>query len=351
MTTQSLQVVILAAGLGKRMHSRLPKVLHPLAGRPMLLHVLDSARRLAPTRLAVVIGHGGESVAAHLDAPDVVWALQERQLGTGHAVMQAVPKLEEKGVVLVLYGDVPRIASGTLRSLVDAAAENQLAAPHAGSGRPEGLRPHRARRVRARGAHRRGARRDRGRARHPRGEHRHRRRPLREAEGVARRAHERQRAGRVLSDRHRGGRGRRGLSRRGAAPAIAHRMPRRELQARARPARKAPPDGSCPGSARRGRDARRPRAHRRARRARLRARRVHRRELHLRGQGRAGRRREDRRPLHPARRHRRRGHRDPAVLPPRGSQRGRERAHRPLRADPARARSSPTRCTSATSSR
>jgi len=127
MTTQSLQVVVLAAGIGKRMHSRLPKVLHPLAGRPMLLHVLDSARRLAPTRLAVVIGHGGESVAAHLEAPDVVWAVQERQLGTGHAVMQAMPRLEERGVVLVLYGDVPRIASGTMRSLCDAAAEGQLA--------------------------------------------------------------------------------------------------------------------------------------------------------------------------------------------------------------------------------
>ena len=127
MATQSLQVVILAAGQGKRMHSRLPKVLHPLGGRPMLLHVLDSARRLSPGRLAVVIGHGGETVASHLDMPDVVWALQERQLGTGHAVMQALPKLEESGVVLVLYGDVPRIASGTMRSLVDAAAENQLA--------------------------------------------------------------------------------------------------------------------------------------------------------------------------------------------------------------------------------
>jgi bifunctional UDP-N-acetylglucosamine pyrophosphorylase / glucosamine-1-phosphate N-acetyltransferase len=127
MTTQSLQVIVLAAGLGKRMHSRLPKVLHTLAGRPMLVHVLDSARRLAPTRLAVVIGHGGEAVTSHLDAPDVSWVMQERQLGTGHAVMQAIPKLEEKGVVLVLYGDVPRIATGTLRSLFDAAAENQLA--------------------------------------------------------------------------------------------------------------------------------------------------------------------------------------------------------------------------------
>ncbi|MBK6980341.1 MAG: bifunctional UDP-N-acetylglucosamine diphosphorylase/glucosamine-1-phosphate N-acetyltransferase GlmU [Betaproteobacteria bacterium] len=127
MSTEPLQVVILAAGEGKRMRSRLPKVLHPLGGRPMLQHVLDAARRLSPSRLAVVIGHGGESVAARLDAPDVAWVLQERQLGTGHAVVQALPKLEKRGVVLVLYGDVPRIATGTLRSLVDAAAENQLA--------------------------------------------------------------------------------------------------------------------------------------------------------------------------------------------------------------------------------
>ena len=127
MTTQSLQVVVLAAGQGKRMNSRLPKVLHPLGGRPMLLHILESARRLAPSRLAVVIGHGGETVAKRLEAPDVAWAVQERQLGTGHAVMQALPKLDPAGVILILYGDVPRIATGTMRSLVDAAAENQLA--------------------------------------------------------------------------------------------------------------------------------------------------------------------------------------------------------------------------------
>ncbi|MGE0357158.1 MAG: bifunctional UDP-N-acetylglucosamine diphosphorylase/glucosamine-1-phosphate N-acetyltransferase GlmU [Burkholderiales bacterium] len=127
MTTQPLQIVVLAAGEGKRMRSRVPKALHPLGGRPMLQHVLDAARRLAPARLAVVIGHGGEAVASRLAGPDVAWAVQERQLGTGHAVRQALPKLDALGVVLVLYGDVPRIATGTLRSLADAAAENQLA--------------------------------------------------------------------------------------------------------------------------------------------------------------------------------------------------------------------------------
>ena len=127
MTTQSLQVVILAAGQGKRMHSRLPKVLHPLAGRPMLLHVLDSARRLAPPRGPLGIRHGPEAAPPRLEAPDVAWAMQDQQLGTGHAVMQAMPLLEKSGVVLVLYGDVPRIATGTLRSLFDAAAEGALA--------------------------------------------------------------------------------------------------------------------------------------------------------------------------------------------------------------------------------
>jgi bifunctional UDP-N-acetylglucosamine pyrophosphorylase/glucosamine-1-phosphate N-acetyltransferase len=127
MTTQTLQVVVLAAGQGKRMHSHLPKVLHPLGGRPMLHHVLACARRLSPTRIAVVVGHGGERVSELFDAPDVTSVVQERQLGTGHAVLQAMPVLDPSGVVLILYGDVPRIASGTLRTLVDAAAENQLA--------------------------------------------------------------------------------------------------------------------------------------------------------------------------------------------------------------------------------
>src|SRR5690349_24888271 len=107
-----LQVVILAAGQGKRMHSDLPKVMHPLAGRPLLEHVIATARLLAPSRLCVVIGHGGDRVREGIgDAQGLAWATQERQLGTGHAVMQALPALDEGGTVLVLYGDVPLIAS------------------------------------------------------------------------------------------------------------------------------------------------------------------------------------------------------------------------------------------------
>jgi bifunctional UDP-N-acetylglucosamine pyrophosphorylase / glucosamine-1-phosphate N-acetyltransferase len=122
-----LQVVILAAGQGKRMHSDLPKVLHPLAGRPLLAHVLDTARSLAPHRLCVVLGYGASRVRERFADAKAEWALQERQLGTGHAVAQALPSLDRDGTVLVLYGDVPLIASATLRSLVDAAAGGALA--------------------------------------------------------------------------------------------------------------------------------------------------------------------------------------------------------------------------------
>ena len=90
-----INVVILAAGQGKRMHSALPKVLHPLAGKPMLGHVLDTARTLSAARICVVYGHGGEQVQAALQAPDLCWAMQSPQLGTGHAVLQAMPQLAE----------------------------------------------------------------------------------------------------------------------------------------------------------------------------------------------------------------------------------------------------------------
>jgi bifunctional UDP-N-acetylglucosamine pyrophosphorylase/glucosamine-1-phosphate N-acetyltransferase len=117
----SLEVVVLAAGQGKRMHSDLPKVLHRLAGRPLLAHVLDTARSLAADRILVVHGHGGERVkSVFADAP-VEWVEQAEQLGTGHAVMQALARVSPRAEVLVLNGDVPLIQAETLRRLVDAA--------------------------------------------------------------------------------------------------------------------------------------------------------------------------------------------------------------------------------------
>ena len=116
-----MNIVILAAGQGKRMHSNLPKVLHPLAGKALVSHVIDSARSLSPQTLCVVYGHGGEAVRRTLDAPDLAWALQEPQLGTGHAVQQALPHLSSEGTTLILYGDVPLIRAETLKQLVHAA--------------------------------------------------------------------------------------------------------------------------------------------------------------------------------------------------------------------------------------
>jgi bifunctional UDP-N-acetylglucosamine pyrophosphorylase/glucosamine-1-phosphate N-acetyltransferase len=116
-----LHVVILAAGEGKRMKSSLPKVLQRIAARPMLAHVLDAARALQPAGLHVVHGHGGEQVrAAFADHADLQWAQQARQLGTGHAVQQALPAVPDEAQVLVLYGDVPLITAATLRRLLAA---------------------------------------------------------------------------------------------------------------------------------------------------------------------------------------------------------------------------------------
>jgi bifunctional UDP-N-acetylglucosamine pyrophosphorylase/glucosamine-1-phosphate N-acetyltransferase len=123
----ALQVVILAAGQGKRMHSDLPKVAHALAGRPLLAHVVESARTLDPKRLCIVVGHGADAVRERVPAPGAAWAIQESQLGTGHAVMQAMPSLEPGGTILVLYGDVPLISAATLRALVAASEGGRLA--------------------------------------------------------------------------------------------------------------------------------------------------------------------------------------------------------------------------------
>lgn len=116
-----LHVVVLAAGEGKRMKSALPKVLQKIAGRPMLAHAIDAARALSPQGIHVVYGHGGEQVrAAFADQSDLQWAEQAQQLGTGHAVQQAMPGVPDDARVLVLYGDVPLITARSLQRLLDA---------------------------------------------------------------------------------------------------------------------------------------------------------------------------------------------------------------------------------------
>ncbi|HUQ11513.1 MAG TPA: bifunctional UDP-N-acetylglucosamine diphosphorylase/glucosamine-1-phosphate N-acetyltransferase GlmU [Steroidobacteraceae bacterium] len=121
-----LAVVILAAGQGKRMKSDLPKVLQPLAGVPLLGHVVRRARALSPSSIHVVYGHGGDAVRATITDPDIRWALQAEQLGTGHAVMQAMPNVADDELVLILYGDVPLIDGGTLRQLVAGAGAKSM---------------------------------------------------------------------------------------------------------------------------------------------------------------------------------------------------------------------------------
>lgn len=127
-----MNVVILAAGMGKRMQSALPKVLHPLAGKPLLRHVIDTARGLNPQKLCVIYGHGGAAVpemvatVAESTGSTIDIALQEPQQGTGHAVMQAVPQLDDDQPTIVLYGDVPLTTVATLRRLVEAAGSDKL---------------------------------------------------------------------------------------------------------------------------------------------------------------------------------------------------------------------------------
>ncbi|TWH76081.1 bifunctional UDP-N-acetylglucosamine pyrophosphorylase/glucosamine-1-phosphate N-acetyltransferase [Azomonas agilis] len=122
----SLDIVILAAGQGTRMRSALPKVLHPVAGKSMLGHVIDAARSLQPQGIHVVIGHGAELVRHAFPEPDLNFVLQTEQLGTGHAVAQVLPALTAKRV-LILYGDVPLIEPSTLERLLQQLSEQHLA--------------------------------------------------------------------------------------------------------------------------------------------------------------------------------------------------------------------------------
>jgi bifunctional UDP-N-acetylglucosamine pyrophosphorylase/glucosamine-1-phosphate N-acetyltransferase len=121
-----MNIVILAAGMGKRMQSALPKVLHPLAGKALLSHVIDTARTLSPTSICVIYGHGGDMVPQMLQSDNLAFARQEPQLGTGHAVMQALPQLRDDVPTLVLYGDVPLTRAESLRRLLDQAGSDKL---------------------------------------------------------------------------------------------------------------------------------------------------------------------------------------------------------------------------------
>ncbi len=136
MAETPVQVVILAAGQGKRMHSNLPKVLHPVAGKALAQHVIDTVRKLAVDKLVVIYGHGGEVVRSTLNSDDILWAKQEPQLGTGHAVAQGLPLISSEGQTLVLYGDVPLTKASTLKRLLRAGRDGlavltvNLANPH-----------------------------------------------------------------------------------------------------------------------------------------------------------------------------------------------------------------------------
>ncbi|AMG30614.1 bifunctional UDP-N-acetylglucosamine diphosphorylase/glucosamine-1-phosphate N-acetyltransferase GlmU [Grimontia hollisae] len=123
----NFSAVILAAGKGTRMYSNLPKVLHTLAGKPMVKHVIDTCSSLGAKRLHLVYGHGGEAMKAALADEPVNWVLQAEQLGTGHAVNQAAPEFADDEQVLVLYGDVPLISEQTIENLLDAQPDGGIA--------------------------------------------------------------------------------------------------------------------------------------------------------------------------------------------------------------------------------
>lgn len=122
----NLSIVILAAGQGTRMRSALPKVLHPLAGTPLLRHVINTAKLLNPDSIYVVYGHGGEQVREALADTGVAWIEQAEQLGTGHAVDQAISSISDDSTLLVLYGDVPLITAETLQPMVNQAGSGKL---------------------------------------------------------------------------------------------------------------------------------------------------------------------------------------------------------------------------------
>ncbi len=123
----AVSIIVLAAGQGKRMHSALPKVLQPLAGKPLLQHVVDTSLKVGAEDICVVYGHGGDAVPAAFKGQNLRWALQADQLGTGHAVQQAMPDTPDSNLALILYGDVPLLRPETLTRMLDACGDNDCA--------------------------------------------------------------------------------------------------------------------------------------------------------------------------------------------------------------------------------
>lgn len=136
--SNNLNIVILAAGQGTRMNSKLPKVLHPIGGKPLLSHVIHTAYRLKPQKTIVVYGHGGDQVRRTCVNEDVIWTEQAQQLGTGHAVDQARAELDDASIVLILYGDVPLIQEATLMDLVKQVSDTSMSLLTVHLGDPHG---------------------------------------------------------------------------------------------------------------------------------------------------------------------------------------------------------------------
>jgi bifunctional UDP-N-acetylglucosamine pyrophosphorylase / glucosamine-1-phosphate N-acetyltransferase len=134
-----LQIVVMAAGKGTRMRAKLPKVLQPLAGKPLLGHVLDAARALKPDRIVVVYGYGAEQVRAAFPDPDLRWALQDPPQGTGHAVQMAAAQLDDAGTTIILSGDIPLMQTQTMATLAKACSGSSLALLTAFTDDPSGL--------------------------------------------------------------------------------------------------------------------------------------------------------------------------------------------------------------------
>ena len=127
MTNKALSVVILAAGKGTRMYSDLPKVLHKVAGKPMVKHVIDTANQLGAENVHLIYGHGGELMRECLANESVNWVFQAEQLGTAHAVQQAAPFFKDDENIVILYGDAPLVTKETLEKLIAAKPENGIA--------------------------------------------------------------------------------------------------------------------------------------------------------------------------------------------------------------------------------